>query len=286
MIKRTIYDWQCRSRSLKLGERTLVMGILNVTPDSFSDGGHFVEPTAAVDHALEMAAQGADIIDIGGESTRPGADPVSTAEEIRRTVPIIAKIREQSDIPLSIDTMKADVAMEAVAAGAVIINDVSAFEADARMAEVAADTEAGVVLMHMKGTPRTMQAHPEYGNVTEEVRDYMKSRADVAIQHGVARNRIVIDPGIGFGKSTEHNLKLLRGLPVLTGCGYPLLVGASRKSFIGQLTGRTAPADRRAGSLGAAAWAVANGAHILRVHDVLDTCDVCRMLDTFICGDE
>jgi dihydropteroate synthase len=286
MIKRTIYDWQCRSRSLKLGERTLVMGILNVTPDSFSDGGHFIEPAAAVDHALEMAAQGADIIDIGGESTRPGADPVSTAEEIRRTVPIIAKIREQSDIPLSIDTMKADVATEAVAAGAVIINDVSAFEADARMVEVAADTEAGVVLMHMKGTPRTMQTQPEYGNVTEEVRDYMKSRADVAIQHGVARNRIVIDPGIGFGKSMEHNLKLLRELPVLTGCDFPLLVGVSRKSFIGQLTGRTAPADRRAGSLGAAAWAVANGAHILRVHDVLDTCDVCRMLDTFICGDE
>ena len=286
MNKRTVYEWQCRSRSLKLGERTLVMGILNVTPDSFSDGGHFVEPTAAVDHALEMVAQGADIIDIGGESTRPGADPVSTAEEIRRTVPIISRIREQSDIPLSIDTMKADVATEAVAAGAVIINDVSAFEADARMAEVAAETQAGVVLMHMKGTPRTMQANPDYGNVTEEVRDYMKSRINVAIRHGVARNRIVIDPGIGFGKSMEHNLKLLRGLPMLTECDYPLLVGVSRKSFIGQLTGRTIPADRRAGSLGAAAWAVANGAHILRVHDVLDTCDVCRMLDTFISGDE
>ena len=285
MNKRSIYDWQCRSRSLKLGERTLVMGILNVTPDSFSDGGHFIEPTAAVDHALEMAAQGADIIDIGGESTRPGADPVSTAEEIRRTVPLIAKIRDQSDIPLSIDTMKADVATEAVAAGAVIITDVSAFEGDARMAEVASETQAGVVLMHMKGTPRTMQANPDYGNVTEEVRNYMMSRINVAIQHGVARDRIVIDPGIGFGKTMEHNLALLRELSLLAECGHPLLVGASRKSFIGQLTGRSAPVDRRAGSLGAAAWAVANGAHILRVHDVLDTCDVCRMLDTFICGD-
>jgi dihydropteroate synthase len=286
MNKRTVYEWPCRSRSLKLGERTLVMGILNVTPDSFSDGGNFIEPHAAVDRALEMIVQGADIIDIGGESTRPGADPVSTAEEIRRTVPIIAGIRDQSDIPLSIDTMKADVATEAIAAGAVIINDVSAFEADARMAEIAAETEAGVVLMHMKGTPGTMQSNPDYGNVTEEVRDYMKSRIEVAIQHGVARERIVIDPGIGFGKTTEHNLALLRELPSLAECGSPLLVGASRKSFIGQLTGRSAPADRRAGSLGVAAWAVAHGTHILRVHDVLDTCDVCRMLDTFISGDE
>ncbi|HSR87421.1 MAG TPA: dihydropteroate synthase [Pontiella sp.] len=286
MNKRTVYDWQCRSRSLKLGERTLVMGILNVTPDSFSDGGHFIDPAAALDHALEMIAQGADIIDVGGESTRPGAQPVSTADEIRRTVPIIAKIREQSDVPLSIDTMKAEVAAEAVAAGAVIINDVSAFEADARMAEVAAETRAGVVLMHMKGTPGTMQSNPDYGNVTEEVRDYLNSRIAAAIQHGIARDRIVIDPGIGFGKTLKHNLALLRELPALAECDCPLLVGASRKNFIGQLTGREAPIDRRAGSLGAAAWAVANGSHILRVHDVLDTCDVCRLLDTFISGDE
>jgi dihydropteroate synthase len=286
MNKRTIYDWQCRSRVLNLGERTFVMGILNVTPDSFSDGGHFIDPNAAVDHALEMIAHGADIIDIGGESTRPGADPVSAADEIGRTVPVIEKIREQSDIPLSIDTMKAGVAAEAVAAGADIINDVSALEADARMAEVAAETRAGVVLMHMKGTPRTMQSDPAYGNVTEEIRDYLKSRIDVAIQHGVARNRIVIDPGIGFGKTMEHNLALLRGLPALAECDSPLLVGASHKSFIGQLTGRKTPEDRRAGSLGAAAWAVANGTHILRVHDVLDTCDVCRILDTFISGDK
>jgi dihydropteroate synthase len=286
MNKRTIYAWQCRSRVLNLGERTFVMGILNVTPDSFSDGGHFIDPNAAVDHALEMIAHGADIIDIGGESTRPGADPVSAADEIGRTVPVIEKIREQSDIPLSIDTMKAGVAAEAVAAGADIINDVSALEADARMAEVAAETRAGVVLMHMKGTPRTMQSDPAYGNVVEEVRDYLKSRIDVAIQHGVARNRIVIDPGIGFGKTMEHNLALLRGLPALAECDSPLLVGASHKSFIGQLTGRKAPIERRAGSLGAAAWAVANGAHILRVHDVLDTCDVCRILDTFISGDK
>lgn len=286
MNKRTHYDWKCRSRSLALGERTLVMGILNVTPDSFSDGGDFMDPDTAVAHALEMVAQGADIIDIGGESTRPGATPVSEADEIRRTVPIIGRIREQSDIPLSIDTMKAGVAAEAIAAGADIINDVSALEADARMAEVAAQTRAGVVLMHMQGTPGTMQDHPVYQDVVAEVCDYLRSRIDFAVQHGVARDHIVIDPGIGFGKNQEHNLALLRELPALATLPVPLLVGASRKRFIGRITGREHPEERRAGSLGAAAWAAANGAHILRVHDVLDTCDVCRMLDTFISGDE
>jgi dihydropteroate synthase len=286
MNKRTIHDWPCRSRILKLGERTFVMGILNATPDSFSDGGAFLDPNRAVGRALEMVAQGADIIDIGGESTRPGAEPVSETDEIKRTVPIIARIREQSDIPLSIDTMKAGVAAEAVAAGADIINDVSAFEADARMVEVAAKTEVGVILMHMKGRPRTMQDHPVYENVVAEVCDYLASRIDFAVQHGVAHDRIIVDPGIGFGKTVAHNLDLLRGLPALSTCGCPLLVGASRKRFIGRITGREHPEDRLAGSLGVAAWAVANGAHILRVHDVLDTCDVCRMLDTFICGDE
>jgi dihydropteroate synthase len=286
MNKRTIHDWQCRSRALRLGERTCVMGILNVTPDSFSDGGSFIDPNAAVDRALEMVEQGADIIDIGGESTRPGADPVVATDEIRRTVPVIEKIREQSDIPVSIDTTKSDVARLALEAGADMINDVSALESDPEMADLVVEYGAGVILMHMKGTPRTMQSNPTYGNVIDEVRDYLKARIAVAIQHGIARDHIVIDPGIGFGKTTEHNLALLRGLPELAGCGGPLLVGASRKSFIGQLTGRTAPKDRRAGSLGAAAWAVANGAHILRVHDVLETCDVCRMLDTFISGDK
>lgn len=286
MIKRTTYDWQCCSRTLKLGERTLVMGILNVTPDSFSDGGNFLDPEAAVAHALEMVQNGADIIDIGGESTRPGAVPVSEIDEIKRTVPVIARIREQCDIPLSIDTMKAVVAAEAVAAGADIINDVSAFEADARMVEVASETQAGVILMHMQGTPKTMQSNPLYENVAAEVCDYLKSRIDFAEQHGVARDRIVVDPGIGFGKTLEHNMDLLRELPTFSSCGCALLVGASRKRFIGQITGRANPDERLAGSLGTAAWAVANGAHILRVHDVLDTCDVCRMLDTFISGDE
>jgi dihydropteroate synthase len=285
MMNRRTYNWRCRGRTLRPGERTLVMGILNTTPDSFSDGGAFSAPDAAVERALEMVAQGADIIDIGGESTRPGAAPVSTGEEIGRSVPIIGKIREHSDIPISIDTMKAEVASQALEAGADIINDVSSLEADARMAEVAADSGAGVVLMHMKGTPKTMQDHPTYGSVVKEVRDYLQARMDFAVQRGVARDRMVIDPGLGFGKTPGHNLALLRGLGELAECCCPILVGASRKSFIGQVTGREHPAERLAGSLGVAAWAAAGGAHILRVHDVIETCDVCRIADTLSLGE-
>ena len=283
--KATSYTWQCRDRSLVLGERTLVMGILNVTPDSFSDDGLYSNPNAAIERALEMAEQGADIIDIGGESTRPGAVPVSSAEEIARTVPLITKVREQSDIPISIDTMKSEVALQALEAGANIINDVSAFENDEHMADVAAKTKAGVVLMHMKGSPQTMQKNPTYENVTEDVRAYLSERVDFALAHGVAREQLVVDPGIGFGKTTEHNLALLRDLPNLADCRIPILVGASRKRFIGELTGRTEPEERKAGSLSVAAWAITHGAHILRVHDVIDTCDVCQLLDTLLNGD-
>lgn len=285
MNNHTIYDWHCRDRVLRLGERTLVMGILNATPDSFSDGGRYFGTEAAVARALEMGREGADILDIGGESTRPGAAPVSAAEEIRRTVPVIERIRAQSDIPISIDTMKAEVAARAIAAGAQIINDISAFSADPAMVDVAAGTGAGVVLMHMQGTPQTMQRQPAYGDVVREVRDYLLVRAGFCLQHGIARNRLVIDPGIGFGKTTGHNLALLRALPELAGCGFPLLVGASRKRFTGELTGRGEPVERRAGSLGAAAWAAMRGAHVLRVHDVIDTCDVCRVVDTLLRGD-
>jgi dihydropteroate synthase len=261
------------------------MGILNVTPDSFSDGGDYSDHIAAVDRALEMAAQGADIIDIGGESTRPGADPVSVKDEIRRTVPVIEKIREQSDIPISIDTMKSEVAVRALEAGANIINDVSAFESDDAMAGVAAQYDAGVVLMHMKGTPKTMQDNPAYENVVVEVRNYLQERINFLAEQGVDRDRIVIDPGIGFGKTLEHNMELLRGISDLAECGSPILIGASRKSFIGHLLERENPAARAAGGLGVAAWAVMQGAHLLRVHDVIDTCDVCRIMDTLYSGD-
>jgi dihydropteroate synthase len=285
MTTRRIYNWQCRDRTVVLGRRTLVMGILNVTPDSFSDGGHYSDPSAAVDRALEMVAQGADIIDIGGESTRPGAAPVQAEEEIRRTVPVIQRLRDQSDVLVSIDTMKADTATRALEAGADIINDVSALEADPGMVDVAAETQAGLVLMHMKGSPQTMQNHPDYESVVREVGVYLSERLHFAQEHGVARNRIAIDPGIGFGKTVEHNLELLRGLPRLAECDAPLLAGVSRKSFIGRILNRENPMERRAGSLGAAAWAVMRGAHILRTHDVIDTCDVCGLVDTLLSGD-
>lgn len=282
---RKVYRWQCGNRELELGRRTLVMGILNVTPDSFSDGGSYADANAAVDCALAMAAEGADIIDIGGESTRPGAEPVPEAEEIRRTVQVIEKIRAHSSVPISIDTMKAAVARCALEAGADIINDVSALSADDRMAVTAAETGAGVVLMHMKGSPRTMQNNPLYTDVVGEVCAYLQERIAAAVEHGISRDRLVADPGIGFGKTTEHNLDLLRGLPQLAECGAPLLVGASRKRFIGELTGKENPHDRLAGSLGTAAWAAMQGAHILRVHDVIQTCDVCRIVDTLCGGD-
>lgn len=285
MTTRKIYNWQCRDRTLVLGRRTLVMGILNVTPDSFSDGGHYSDPSAAVDRALEMIAQGAEIIDIGGESTRPGADPVPAEEEIRRTVPVIKKLREQSNVLVSIDTMKADTARRAMEVGADIINDVSALEADPGMVDVAAQTQAGIVLMHMKGSPQTMQNHPDYENVVQEVGAYLSGRINFAVERGVAHSRIAIDPGIGFGKTAEHNLGLLQGLPQLAECDSPLLVGVSRKSFIGTLLNRANPSERRAGSLGAAAWAVMQGVHILRTHDVIDTCDVCGLVDTLLSGE-
>lgn len=285
MNSRKPYNWRCRERTISLGDRTRVMGILNVTPDSFSDGGDFLALEAAVERALEMVAGGADIIDIGGESSRPGAAPVSLADELARTVPTIGKIRAHSDIPISIDTTKAEVARRSLEAGADIVNDISAFECDPRMAEVVAESGAGVVLMHMQGSPQTMQHDPTYGNVVDEVGAYLRDRIGFATRLGIPADRIVVDPGIGFGKTLEHNLALLRHLAKLAECGRPLLVGASRKRFIGQLTGQDDPAGRLAGSLGVAAWAAQAGAHILRVHDVIETCDVVRIVDTLSAGD-
>jgi dihydropteroate synthase len=261
------------------------MGILNVTPDSFSDGGSFLDGAVAAERALEMVNEGVDIIDVGGESTRPGAAVVSEAEELRRTIPVIEQIRAVSDIPISIDTMKSQVALRALTAGANVINDVSAFEADDRMATVAVEMNAGVVLMHKQGSPQTMQAAPCYDDVVQEVFDYLMERVVALEQRGMRHEQMVIDLGIGFGKTLEHNLALLRGLDTFAKGGLPLLVGASRKRFLGALTGREDPKDRRAASLGVAAWAAQRGAHILRVHDVIDTCDVCSLVDTLISGD-
>ncbi len=262
------------------------MGVLNATPDSFSDGGMFSFDgiqdghglEKAVERALEMVEEGADIIDVGGESTRPGAEPVHALEEMERTVPIVGKLRAQSDCLISVDTQKAEVAQAAVAAGADIINDVSALS-DPEMVNVAAETGVGLILMHMQGSPKTMQENPNYADAVSEVRKFLESRVLFAMRHGVSPRQIVLDPGIGFGKTDEHNLALLRGIPDLVAAGYPVLIGVSRKSLIGRLLGREVD-DRLAGSLAAALFSVMRGAHILRVHDVKESCDAVRLLDT------
>lgn len=255
---------------------TLVMGILNVTPDSFSDGGRFLEPATAVAHARALVAQGADLLDIGGESSRPGATPVGAAEELRRVLPVFEALAGESPVPLSIDTMKPAVARAALAAGASIVNDVAASRSDPEMARVVAESGAGYVCMHMRGTPATMQEQPAYADVVAEVREFFAERLRWLADHGVAAEQVALDPGIGFGKTLEHNLQLLGGLAALTTHERPLLIGASRKSFIGALAG--APPERRlAGSLAAALWAVSQGAQLLRVHDVEETVQAIRV---------
>ena len=262
--------------------RPLVMGILNVTPDSFSDGGRYLDAAAAVDRGRQMASDGADIIDIGGESTRPGAPAVSAAEEMQRVLPVIEQLvqklaGEPNPPRLSIDTTKAVVADRALAAGARIINDISALRQDPGLLSVVRDFGAGVVLMHMQGTPATMQQNPQYADVVREVWDFLAERIEFAVAGGVKKSQIAVDPGLGFGKTMEHNRQLLAGLEQFRTLGCPILVGASRKSLIGQLLNRPT-SERLPGSLAAAAWAVAHGAQIVRVHDVAATVDVVRLI--------
>ncbi len=248
-----------------------LMGILNVTPDSFSDGGQFMAPDAAIGQAISMAAHGADIIDIGGESTRPGAEVVPPQLEIDRTRPIIAAIHAESRVPISIDTRKAAVAYAAQKAGATLINDVSALTYDDKLAALAAETGLPVCLMHAQGDPKTMQKSPRYDNVLLDVYDYLGARIGVAERAGIRRDAIVIDPGIGFGKTLEHNLILLRNLSLFHTLGCPILLGASRKRFIGSLGGATDPADRTPGSIAVMLAAVAQGVQLHRVHDIAET---------------
>lgn len=269
--------WRCGDRVLDCGRRPLIMGILNVTPDSFSDGGLHAEAEKAVAHGLRMVQDGADIIDVGGESTRPGALPVSEDEEIGRVVPVIRALRRASGVPISVDTMKAAVAEAALGAGADIVNDVAAMERDPRMAAVARVSGAGIVLMHMKGEPRTMQAQPEYADAPAEVCGYLAARVAALEAAGIDRARLAVDPGIGFGKTVEHNLQLLARLDELAAIGRPVLVGLSRKSFLGKITGRPVE-DRLAASLAGLAFAVMRGARIIRVHDVRESADAVRVL--------
>ncbi len=244
-----------------------VMGVINVTPDSFSDGGDNLQPDVAIAYGLELERAGADIIDIGGESTRPGAQPVPVERELQRVIPVIEGLREQSDVPISIDTMKAEVARRAIAAGADFVNDVTALRHDPEMAGVVADAGVPVCLMHMLGTPRTMQDDPRYGDVVAEVSEFLVQRAQHAESAGIERGLICIDPGIGFGKTIEHNLTLLRDLDRITALGYPVLVAVSRKRFLGQITGQ-AERQRVAGTVAANLEAFRRGGWMFRVHDV------------------
>jgi dihydropteroate synthase len=251
------------------GPGPALFGILNVTPDSFSDGGDFVDPEAAAHHAASMLEEGADAIDVGGESTRPGADPVSEREERRRTIPVIEAILEANpDTVISIDTFRASTAEAALGAGARIINDVTALRGDARMAALVAEAGCPVVLMHMLGEPKTMQKEPRYDNVVREVRDFLARRADRAISDGVDAGNIILDPGIGFGKALEHNLALLRHLDAIVGLGFPVMLGASRKRFLGAITGAEEAKNRVFGTVATTVLGYEKGATLFRVHDV------------------
>jgi dihydropteroate synthase len=243
------------------------MGIVNVTPDSFSDGGRFYDPRAAIDHALRLAAEGADLLDIGGESTRPYSLPVSETEELARVLPVIEAVCAQTSVPVSIDTSKASVALACVAAGAEIINDVTALSGDNGMAAIARQTAAGVCIMHMQGTPQTMQDNPAYGDVVGEVHDFLGDRLEALVAAGLDRERICLDPGIGFGKTHEHNITLVANCRCFHDLARPLLVGHSRKGFIAKLIGDKS-ADRTAGTIGVACSLAVQGVQIIRVHDV------------------
>ena len=261
------------------------MGVLNVTPDSFSDGGRFFDSVAAVRRGLEMAEQGADIIDVGGESTRPGSDRVPAEEEWRRVSPVIRELAANLTIPISIDTRKPDIARKAIRAGASIVNDVTALQ-DPEMVPVVASSRVGVVLMHLRGEPKTMQDRPSYSDVVAEVREFLEERVRTAASHGIALEAIAVDPGIGFGKDLNHNLALLRHLDALALLGQPIVVGVSRKSFLKRLGAGDEAVDRLAGSVAAATLAVAHGAHVIRAHDVLETVRAMRVADALLRGSE
>jgi dihydropteroate synthase len=271
-------EWHLPDRVLRLDGRALVMGIVNVTPDSFSDGGRFAATDAAVAHALELVRQGADILDVGGESSRPGSQPVPADEELRRVLPVVRELAGRTRVPISIDTTKATVADACLAAGAHIVNDISALRGDPDLAGVVAARRAGVVLMHMRGTPATMQDDPRYDDVTAEVCRFLEERLHFAAAAGIEAGRVVLDPGIGFGKRTEHNLTLLARLGDVRALGRPVLLGVSRKGFFGKLLGRGID-ERLPASLAAACRAVALGAaQVIRTHDVRETCDAMALL--------
>ena len=279
---RSDYKIDCRGKVLDLGSRAHIMGILNVTPDSFSDGGRYADPEQALAHARDMAAAGADIIDIGGESTRPGAAPLAEKEELRRIIPLIERLASELAVPISVDTYKSSVAKKAIKAGAAIVNDISGLRFSHDMANVVAESGVAVVIMHIKGTPRDMQQSPVYDDVVGEVMAYLEEGIEIALKAGVDREKILIDPGIGFGKTLEHNLIILNRLEEFRALGRPVLLGPSRKKFIGTVLGVPVPEQRVDGTAATVALGIERGARVLRVHDVARMVQVAKMTDAIV----
>jgi dihydropteroate synthase len=282
MFARSKFRLRLPTRSLALGQHTLIMGILNVTPDSFSDGGQYFDADSAAGHALAMEAAGAHLIDIGGESTRPGSSGISAEDEIRRVLPVLEKLLGKLKIPISIDTSKAEVAEAAADAGAEILNDVTGLRIDPRLAEIARRKKLGLILMHMHGEPRTMQQKPFAANVLRDVTAGLRRSITTAQKAGVAKSQIVIDPGIGFGKSHAQNCEILQRLPELAKLGFPLLLGTSRKSFLGNALKQDPAANRIWGTAATVAASILQGAHIVRVHDVSEMAQVARVADVLL----
>ncbi|MEW6116090.1 MAG: dihydropteroate synthase [Nitrospirota bacterium] len=265
--------------ALDFSNRTYIMGVLNITPDSFSDGGLFFDREKAVEHAYKLIQDGADILDIGGESTRPGSDPVPLEEEINRTIPVIQAIAKEINVPISIDTYKAEVARRALDAGASMVNDISGLRFDPEMPKVAAAYGVPVVVMHIKGTPKSMQQNPVYEALIPEVMDYLRGSIQIAREHNIAEDKILIDPGIGFGKTFQHNLEIICNLREFTQLGKPIVMGVSRKAFIGKILGDVPATERLEGTAAAVAISIFNGAHIVRVHDVKEMVRVAKVAD-------
>ena len=269
--------------NLRLRDRTYIMGILNRTPDSFSDGGEFMDEALALYRIKQMVCDGADIIDIGGESTRPGSSGISASEELERTIPLIKKATDALDVHISIDTTKHEVALEAIAAGASMVNDVTGLKGDPKMAEVVSGSGAMVCVMHIKGSPKDMQSNPTYDDLMQDIVKSLKESIDIALRAGISEDKIIVDPGIGFGKTIEHNLTIIKRLSELKVLHKPILIGTSRKSFIGNLLGKDVK-ERNFGTAATCALAIANGANILRVHEVKEITDVAKMTDAVIRG--
>ncbi|PKL52175.1 MAG: dihydropteroate synthase [Nitrospira bacterium HGW-Nitrospira-1] len=265
--------------SLDFSKKTHIMGVLNITPDSFSDGGQYFDKSRAVDHALRMIDEGADILDIGGESTRPGSEPVTLDEELRRTIPVIEALAKSISIPISIDTYKSKVAVQALEAGASIVNDISGLRFDPEMPEVISRFKVPVVIMHIKGAPKNMQVNPQYEALIPEIMDYFRTGIEIAAQFGIPENMIILDPGIGFGKTFEHNLLIINNLEQFAVFKKPLLIGPSRKAFLGKILGGLPPQERLEGTAASVAISIIKGAHIVRVHDVKEMARAAKVAD-------